>query len=283
MSEKPDPNDDEEEQAWSDAWSDDYDGDDGASPAEPPPASDEPDPESVPPELASSEPQEPEPEETVDSLKHKLRSAEGRFNKFEEHIDGLKQQISKLTPDEPKAPQEEPLLPQGWSQEDWDDFSADYPAQAELLEQQSRQVKTLTERVDNTENHLSVTEQNRIFNDAIHAAHPDYDDLLNNERQQITNFIAGQKNTTLKTAYEQIYQGGSAEQIIELVNDYKATGRTSGTDKSPPVNKQSNIDNALAVPGRSRSPRNIAGKSGIPDEDDFSGGWNYFSDDSIDD
>lgn len=279
MSEREDIDYDDEEQAWNEAWSDD-ESDDGAL-SQDPPAADEPDPES-PPDPAPSQQQEPAPDDDIESLKQKLRSAEGRFNKFEQHIDTLKDQISKLeTPDELETPEQDTFLPDGWSKEDWDDFSADYPVQAELLEGQSRQVQKLSERVDNTEQHLSVTEQNRVFNDTIHQAHPDYDDLLQNERQQIIDFIAGQKNPTLKTAYEQIYQGGTAEQIVELVNDYKATGRTSGSDKTPPVN--SNIDNALAVPGRSRSPSKISGRAGIPDEDDFDGSWDYFSDDSIED
>lgn len=279
---------DEDEQAWKEAWSDDNDIDDaGASPADPP-AVDEPDPESPPPEQPPPSDQqqepEPEPEDDIGTLKQKLRSAEGRLQKFEEHIDDLRQKVAKKeTPDEPEeTPAEDTFLPDGWSKEDWEDFSADYPVQAELLEQQSRQVKQLTDRVDTTENHISVTEQNKIFDDTIKKAHPDYDDLLKNERQQIVDFIESQQNPILKDVYKQIYQDGSAEQIVELVTDYKQHGRGEAGKDSPPVD-QSRIDNALAVPGRSRSPSRITGKAGMPSEDDFSGGWNYFSDDSIDD
>ena len=282
MSEKPE--NDEDDKAWSDAWSDDYDGDDGASPEDPPPASDEPDPESSPEFPSSGQQPEPEPEDDVESLKQKLRSAEGRFQKFEEHIDELREKISaREKPNEPQTPEEEPFMPDGWTKEDWEDFEADYPVQAELLEQQSRQVKNLTERVDSTENHISVTEQNKAFEDTIRKAHSDYDDLLSNERQQILDFIEGQQNPTLKAAYQQVYQGGSAEQIIDLVTDYKQRGRPDAGKQKPPVNSSANMDHALAVPGRSRSPSNITGKAGMPAEDDFSGGWNYFSDDSIDD
>ena len=289
MSETPELTDDDD-QAWSDAWSDETDREDGALSEDPPPAVDEPDPEAPPPEQPpAGQEQEPEPEpepeepETIESLKQKLRSAEGRFNKFEEHITDLRQKIEQREkPDEPEeTPEPDTFLPEGWSQEDWDDFSTDYPVQAELLENQSRQVKSLTDRLDTTEQHLSVTEQNRVFNDSIRKAHPDYDDLLADERQQIVDFIEGQPNPTLKAAYQNIYQDGSAEQIISLVSDYKENGRKPAGKDKPPVS-QRNIDNALAVPGRSRSPNNISGRAGLPDEDDFDGGWDYFSDDSID-
>ncbi|WP_420588231.1 hypothetical protein [Bacterioplanoides sp.] len=268
MSEKPEY--DEDEQAWSEAWSDDKDGD-GASP-EATPSAEEPDPEAP-----------PAPEDDIASLKHKLRSAEGRLTKFEEHVEDLRKKIlSRETPNEPETPEEDTFLPDGWSQEDWEDFSADYPVQAELLEQQSRQVRQLNDRMQTTETHISVSEQNKEFEDTILKAHPDYDDLLANERQQIVDFIEGQPNPTLKSAYQQVYQNGSAEQIIDLVTDYKEHGRQPAGKNEPPVSS-STVNNALAVPGRSRSPSNITGKSGMPDANDFSGSWNYFSDDSIDD
>ena len=281
MSLQPDDQPDDEEQVWTDAFNDDSD-DDAIS--DDPPVT-EPDPESAP-EPEPSEPPDPAPTENLEKLQQKLRSAEGRFGKFEEHIEGLKTKISEMesrqTP-EPETPEKpEPLpLPEGWTQEDWDDFEADYPAQAEVLAQQSRQVQQLRERVDHSEQVITQEQQAKEFDNSIRQAHPDYDELLTNEREQIVSFIEGQTNPTLKSAYQFIYQQGDAQSIIDLVSDYKERGRKADPPDKPPANKQ-RIDDALAVPGRSPAPANPNARAGIPDESNFDDAWNYFSDESLD-
>lgn len=279
---------DDDDKVWTDAFNDNSDDDaDDPPPAEQDPESGQQAPELDPaPEPKPSDPPDPAPPDDLDKLRHKLSSAEGRFTKFEEHIEGLKTKISELeashapdqTPDKDKS---EPLpLPDGWTKEDWDDFEADYPVQAELLAQQNRQVQQLRERVDHTEQVTTQDLQAREFNDSIRKAHPDYDELLSNERDQIVSFIEGQANPTLKSAYQFIYRQGDAAGIIDLVTDYKERGRKADPPDKPPA--KSRVDDALAVPGRSPTPANHNAKGGLPDEADFENSWNYFSDESLD-
>lgn len=263
----------EDEQQWNEAWSDN-DGEEAFDTATSDP--DEPDPESPP--VSSSEPAPPDNDD-LESLKHKLASAEGRFHKFEEHLDDLRNQISRReTPVEETPPvQAEPVLPDGWTQEDWNDYQADYPVQAELTEKQTQTVKQLEQRLSKAEQEMAVKEQQQLFDDTIRKAHPDYDDLMASDREQILQFIEGQSNPTLKAAYQHVYKSGDAPDIINLVSDYKAS-KDSG--KSNHVSRS--VDNALAIPGRPQQPTNLSAKAGIPPEDDFSAGWEYFKDDSID-
>lgn len=268
MSEKTD------DEQWQEAWADD-DGEEAFDTATSEP--DEPDPEQ--PAASSSESAPPDNDSELESLKHKLRSAEGRLEKFEEHIDGLRDQIStREKPTEEPPSEEEPVLPDGWTKEDWDDYQADYPVQAELAEKQTKSVKELEQRLSRTEQELTVKEQQRVFDETIRKAHPDYDDLLASERDQIVRFIEGQKNPTLKAAYQAVYKGGDAPDIVNLVTDYKAS---KGSGK--PNNKvDQRVDDALAIPGRSQQPTNLSARAGLPPEDDFSAGWEYFKDEAID-
>ncbi len=265
MSEKDD------DQEWNDAWSDD-DGEEALQDTSEP---EEADPESPP--ASASEPAAPD--DDLESMKHKLRSAEGRLQKFEEHIDDLRSQITtREQPEEESPAQAEPVLPDGWTKDDWQDYESDYPVQAELTEKQTKSVKELEQRLSKTEQELALKEQQRSFDEQIHKAHPDYNDLLSSERDQILQFIEGQSNPTLKAAYQAIYKGGDAPDIINLVSDYKAS-KDSGKSTST-VSRS--VDNALAVPGRHQQPTHLSGKAGLPPDDDFSAGWEFFKDEAID-
>ena len=246
---------------------------------------DEADTSTEPPqELPPDPPADEKPADDLETLKQKLKSAEGRFVKFEEHIEELREKVAaQEAPEETGEPEDdgsEPLeLPEGWNQDDWQDFSADYPVQAELYSKQLRQVQQLSQRLDNSEQRNHAERQAREADQAILSAHPDYRELLSSERQQIVEFIEGQKNPVLKSAYHQIYNEGTADQIIDLVSDYKARGRSGQPQKSSVSQR---MDDALAVPGRPAQPVNMSGRAGMPDKDDFDASWDYFPDEAID-
>jgi len=293
---KPEPDDDQDyDQLW-DSEAEDDDALDAGEPSggEPPassaaspdpdPASEAPDgqrdPDDAPPDAEADPAAE---NQEIEALKQKLRSAEGRFSKFEEHIDGLKSQLSELEgqrqPAEAPAPEPEPelTLPDGWSKEDWEDFSADNPAQAELLQTQTRQVQQLRETVEASEQQRQQQEAMQAFRSEILAAHSDYDEVLATQRDDIVSFINAQANPVLKSAYQAIYERGSASEVASLMTDYKAS--RASPDKAPVDDRR--VDDALAVPGRSAVPA-ANSRSGAPDKDDYDGSWDYFPDESID-
>lgn len=292
------PDDDEFDSAWEalseEALDDDQETSKGAQ-AEGEGVGDVPDPEPpVDPEVsgAGGTPPEPDQDESsasaesasrqeIEELRHKIKSAEGRFSKFEEHIDGLKAQLAKREkPDEEAEPDEETLvLPEGWTRQDWEDYCADNPVQAEVLSQQQREVKALKEQVEAQGQQAAQREAKMRFVAEIEAVHPDYSELLANERQQIETFIKQQANPVLKSAYQGIYDRGTASQINAFLNEYKASkGEASQARNS----RQAAVEEALAVPSKSSSPVNPSGRAGVPDENDFDGAWDYFKDEDID-
>ena len=274
-------NDQEFDQLWDETAEDDSldTGEPPAELAEEPGKTPDPTPEPAP--APEAEPQEQEDTE-LEKLKHKLSSAEGRLTKFEEHIDNLKTQISERQkqPEPEPEPEPEPILPDGWTKEDWNDFAEDNPAQAEVLQQQNRQVQQLKDDVETTERQRLQQEANTAFRTEILATHPDYDELLAQKRNDILDFINSTENPLLKAAYQNTYERGSAPDIVNLVSDYKAS-RKAPTDAGK-VKEDRRVEDALAVPGRPATPRSD-GQSGVPDKDDYDGAWDYFSDDSLDD
>lgn len=237
-----------------------------------PPASD---PDESPAPAGSASRQE------IEELRHKIKSAEGRFSKFEEHIDGLKAQLAEREkPDEEAEPEKDTLvLPEGWTQQDWEDYSADNPVQAEVLSQQNREMQALKEQVQAQGQQVAERDAKARFVAEIEAVHPDYSELLAKERQQIETFIEQQANPVLKSAYQGIYDRGTASQINAFLDQYKASKGEASRAKS---SRQAAVEEALAVPSKSSSPVNPSGRAGVPDENDFEGAWDYFKDEDID-
>lgn len=270
------PEDDKEyDELWDDA--DEGDSLDSGEPAPATPDDKTDDQSPAPAEETAAEPQGSDSE--VEQLKHKLKSAEGRFTKFEEHIDELRTRIAKTEqPDEQPDPEPELTLPEGWTGDDWIDFSEDNPVQAELLQNQSREVQQLKETVASSEQQRIQKDANESFKTEITSSHPDYEELLANKRDDILTFINSTDSSLLKSAYQQTYERGSATEIVSLMTDYKAARAKPNPGK---VNEDRRLNDAMAVPSRSSHPR-TDGQSGVPDKDDYDGAWDYFPDDSID-
>ncbi len=283
MNEKEDTPTQDDDQAFDQLWDETAEDDalDSGEPASEPAETETPDPETPDPEATPAEPAEPEADNSeLEKLKHKLSSAEGRFVKFEEHIEQLKTQISQREQPEPEPeipPEADLILPDNWTKEDWDDFAEDNPVQAELLQNQTRQVQQLRENVETSEQQRLQKEQSDRFKTEIMSVHPDYEELLSNKRDDIVNFINSTESPLLKSAYQNTYERGSASDIVSLVSDYKAA-------RAPKTNgkvSDRRLDDALAVPSRPATPRSD-GRAGVPDKDDYDGAWDYFPDDSID-
>ncbi len=274
---------DDEEKAFDEAWDDINDEAlDAEEPSEVPEPAD--DVTSSDPEPAAPDP-DPGADSGADSqteaLKQKLRSAEGRLTQFEGHISDLRHKLAEREPpvSEPEPEQDTPIaLPEGWTPQDWDDFSADNPIQAEFLKDQSRKVRELTDRLDTSEKRSMAQTQKDVFDAEIRSSHSDFDELMANERDEILQFIDSQPNPVLKSAYQTIYDRGSAPDIVELVTHYKQQRGTAQTQ----VDSQHNVDDALAVPSGGLAPGNSLGRNRLPSKDDEDGAWDYFKDDAID-
>ena len=243
-----------------------------ASDPEPAPAANQ-----APESVAEKEPEPAPPADTgddEDTLRHKLASAEGRFSVFQDSLEDMRTKLasleaSKQVEPEPEPEPVKPALPEGWTQEDWDDYRSDNPVGAELFETQNREVEQLKETVNQNTQQQQMDKAQREFNSTVMTAHPDYLELLDNKRQDILSFIEAEPNPLLQQAYKGVYQQGTAEQVSELMTAYKAN---RGNDSAPNL-QQRRVQDALAVPNRSGNPNSKMGKNGLPGEDDFDSAW----------
>ena len=236
----------------------------------------------------ASDTDDPESFETTPSrndLEHKIKSAEGRYQKseeklqeFQQSIQSMQQQLESLNEKKPDPePQDtgaeaQEVVPEGWSKDEWDDFKDDQPVTAELHEKQSRQVQLIREDLDDYRTKQDAVTHQEQFRNTVVTAHPDYDDLLKNERTQIEDFIEHQSNPIVKQAYQHVYEQGTADEVVQLVSDYKGVRPTKGQGKS----SNSTADEALAITGRSASPN--VNHRGTTDQNDFDRAWDDFPD-----
>ena len=230
-------------------------------------------------EGASSEPEaQPEetPEEEVTKLQQKLKSAEGRLNKFEESVEDMREQLKKY--EKPEASEDEPestgdtdksetddseFIPPGMDKDDWLDLQEDYPDTAKALKEKfqnetdlSSENKALKEKQEQLETEQEARAQ---FRKTILDVHSDYDSVIAPKLDDLQAFIKEQSSAVLQQSYQRIFETGTADEVNALVTDYKAARGLSKetTDSDPPEStatpdKKPNkkLDDALAVPSR---------------------------------
>lgn len=256
-----------------------WDADDSSDTGEPAPAAEAAE---VPPEPASTG--DTGGEDDIETLRHKVSSAEGRYKKFQNSMETMQNQLATLEASQTSEPEPEPekepepALPEGWTQDDWDDYRSDNPVGAELYQSQNREVEQLREQVSQTTQQQQQEQAQKEFNAAVMADHPDYLELLGNQREDIRTFIESESSPLLRQTYEGVYRQGTPEQVSELMTAFKA----SRPDSDRTNLQQRRVQDALAVPGKSPTPNANRPKGGAPGEDDFDSAWDYFSDDSID-
>ena len=226
----------------------------------------EPDPEPEP----EPEP-EPTPDDDLERLRQKVKSAEGRYTRFGEDIESMRRELAKKEGREPEI-SDTPVLPEGWTQADWEDFATDSPTEAELLQASAREQNRLRQRVDDFYRQNVEQESRNAFRQRVLDAHPDYEPLMAKEGQQFKLFVDQQRNPLLRKAYQQAYQKGTADEVVELVNQYKLSRRGSDMDRR--------INDSLAVTSRSSVP-DSSSYGGLPDANDEDGAWEYFDDEKI--
>ena len=252
---------------------------DSGQQAEPSP---EPSPDSQPETRPKAKPDSPpeilpdaDPDDDLDKLRQRVRSAEGRYEKFGQDIDDMRRQLAdreSLVPDQ-EALSDTPVLPEGWNARDWEDFATDSPTEAELLQANAREQAKIRQRLDTFEQQQLQQASLNAFRQTIMDAHPDYDALMASEGEQVRQFIDGQSNSLVKKAYQQVYLQGTADEVVELVNQYKLS-------KGKPEMLERRVRDSLAVPSRSPVP-DTNKYGGLPDENDEDGAWDYFDDEKI--
>ena len=191
----------------------------------------------------------------------------------------MQQQLEELNekkagPDGETSDDPQPVVPEGWSEDEWNDFKDDQPVTAELHEKQIRQVQEIKDNLNDYRTQTEAATFQEQFRSTVLAAHPDYDDLLKDERTHIEDFINQQANPIVKQAYQHVYDEGTAEEVVQLVSDYKAV-RGNGQSVSSRKAKE-----AMAITGRAPSPN--VGHRGRVDPDDFDQAWEDFPDDMDD-
>ena len=204
-------------------------------------------------------------------MRQKVRSAEGRYNRFGEDIDAMRRELAVKEGREPEI-SDTPVLPEGWTEADWEDFATDSPAEAELLQASAREQNRLHQRLDDFNRQHVEQESRKAFRQRVLDAHPDYEPMMAKEGQQFKSFVEQQRNPLLKKTYQQIYQQGTADEVVELVNQYKLSRRGSDTDRR--------INDSLAVTSRSSVP-DSSSYGGLPDINDEDAAWEYFDDEKI--
>ena len=225
-------------------------------------------------------PTQPDPER--DKLEHQIKSAEGRYrkseerlNEFQQSIQSMQDRLAQMDLDSQENPETEPepenIVPEGWSREEWQDYKDDQPVTAELYENQTREVQKVRDELDDYRRQDEVKSFRQEFRNTVLDAHPDFDDLLEKEKDDINKFINDQDNPIVRDAYYRIYNEGSAEEVVQLLSDYKSARPEGGQQSTG-----SKVDEALAVTGKSSRP-NVS-YQGRRDPDDFDSAWDEFAD-----
>lgn len=155
---------------------------------------------------------------------------------------------------------------------DYDEFASEYPSLVEPIKAIAFEVSRvdevfnyitqLWETIDDLQKRvyalspavekLKETEEQRVIRQALKAikdAHPDFESIINGAN--LANWIES-KPSYKKTIYKQVYEAGTAEDIIDMLNDFK---KETGifTAKSPeskkPVKQYLNlaVDNGSQV------------------------------------
>jgi len=115
--------------------------------------------------------------------------------------------------------------------EDLEELAADYPGVADTLKDLMESNKTLAEKVEQLGSTVTdtaaMTEVERHFA-TIDEAHPDRESVI--ESTEFEKWLESQPSV-IQSAYESVLDRGTAEQVIEVLDAYKATaGETAGKD-----------------------------------------------------
>lgn len=225
----------------------------------------------------------------LEKERQRVRSAEGRFNKFASDVEVMRARQAELEAklaekDKPAAKAEAPE-DAGYDNPNADldpEFNKELTRRAQLAEQRAleKAEAKIAEATKGQDDRLAKLEQERQqereqkaleqFENAIRAQVPEYDALTSDESvEELDAFIAAQ-SPVLQRAYRQTIDNGTVEEVVDLLSAFKS--HKSESDKSQQREVERKADAAAAVPSRSRAaiPKDKQSKAY---KDDFDAGW----------
>ena len=208
-------------------------------------------------------------EATASSMKGRLKKTQAEFNEAQERIAALEEKLNNMQPaaqqqvDEPVV--EVPDTFKEWEKE-WSDFiapikylislhSLDEAKVEQLIERElgsvNDQLKTLSEYKE----HSQVVESRN----ELDRAHPDWRTI----KDDVLVWIETKGDPIAKEAYLTVYNNGTVEQTIALLDTYKKETRQPNNNKSKP--KADKLQNMVNVSSFSSTPKESKG----PDKNDY--------------
>lgn len=188
------------------------------------------------------------------SQKQKLEElSKGESTKTEE---GSQQNKEDKETDIPESQAQQDKIDTSWvndalsSDEDVKEFAEEFPEIHAVLEKSLKAVmerytqamsqafQTLLQQIDQKYQPIasSVTQiAEKEKDETIKSQHPDYSNLI--QSQELKDWIDSQPKT-LKKAYSEILENGSAEDMIEMLNDFKLKTGIKSTQESQPAPKK---------------------------------------------
>jgi len=257
------------------------------SPASEPPAQ-EPPAQPQPP----AEPAQPAP--PAPPAQPAAPAAEGKLPEEPDYVRSLRQELADFKAKQPPAPgpkeekPPEPELPKVPElseaerqaltdfEKEWPDIAraqkiAQVRVQAELEHRFAAAIHEMAKKINDQ---LAPVIQNSLSSEArehfrqIKAIHPDYDGVVT----QLPEWIKTQSKL-LRDAYQKAYDRGDAEEVIELVTQYKAaTGRVTPKEPQPPPAKPQADPARVAALTPVGAKRTVVQPKGV-DKDDYDAGW----------
>jgi hypothetical protein len=135
-------------------------------------------------------------------------------------------------------------------------------------------LKNIAPRLATVETVVGNTEAERHFA-ALHTAHADFDVVV----PKVAEWIKAQP-AYLRSAMQAVYDGGTTQDVLALVADYK---RATGTAADPAAEAAAKAAAEAAAKGRKKdgtadlepvgSRRTTAAARGAPDKNDLDGAW----------
>ena len=240
---------------------------------------------------------EKELKQELANVQQKLRSAQGRLRstdklqtQFEELTRQKDELLALISKGHPVATSkdgdrgatsesgDEEIIPSGYTREEWESYQEDFPVQAKReveREKEMRALKSETESVKQAADAAAAKAARSEFEKPILEKHPDYHQI-EKDPGELLDFIESQSPAT-KRAYMDVVNMGSQEEVIDLLDQFKASKTTpddTGTEEDIPAksgDSSNKAAKAMAVRSQSKSSPNV--KKSRVDMDDFDAGW----------
>ena len=234
-------------------------------------------------------------EADAERLQQRIKSAEGRLKhqhneklasdvqRMRTELAEMKQQLlvddpQKTAAEKRQAPKGE-KKPDGFDDEEWNDFNGDFSSNADDNKKPAGDVTQ--KRIEALEQEIATRKRQEAvqqFEAPILTAHPDYKTILKEQADDLMAFVNGIDDPIKQQGALMVVEKGNAQQIISLVSDYKTwrdakAGKPSTQQPNKPAPTTRNPTAAMAVASRGGSKPNINTNTSAGNKDDFDDAW----------